>query len=243
MAALLIEKAEAERRWTENVRAAEDARFDLERRLESTADALRAAEQRTTTLEIDLDRAKNKNLNKPKTETREGVDRDTTRISAATGTAGGDQIPDYDPVDNSNEATYDLIPKEGNAMSVGERLRLQNAEGAFREAAIEMETLRRDIERAQQAESVARATVAQEREEAEKKLVELREEIDKVEITSERLRVRAESRLEELGLALEQEEQESGVQVTKDWLVGMCFDRGGGGGWVGEACKTLQAVF
>lgn len=234
MEALLVENAEAERRCAENVRAAEDARSDLERRLKSTADALRAAEHRTVTLEFDLDRAKSQGLNKEKTETRDFIDRDEPRISAAAPAAVGDQSPNHDPGDNGSEASGDFTPEGGNAMSAGEQLRLQDAEGAVREAATEMESLWRELEWARQAESVARATVAQEREAAEKRVSELKQEIDRAETASERLRVRAESRLEELGLAFEQEEKESSVQVTKNWRVGMFFAQRGGGGGVGR---------
>lgn len=115
-----------------------------------------------------------------------------------------------------SEAVKDVYGNTSElAASVGARQEsiLKSVEASAKKAKAEADSLRTELERAQTAQAEAIAVVMEEKAVSDKKVSELKEVIEVTRREQETHREMAESRLETLRSAFEQEEEENGGQV------------------------------
>ena len=198
----MSEKANANQRFTDNAYAADQARSSLERRLKTTADALRVAEERVRTLESNLDRA-------DRDDKLEGCTEAPSTPAAA-----------ILAIDRARAATHSKKSSTLPAIPEEEICQFRDATkegmGALLEAAkAEADSLRVELGRTREAERVAVDAAVKERGVAEQRAAELERAIEHAEHEREQTRSLADARLQKLGQALEQKEREGGVQVRQ----------------------------
>lgn len=262
--ALLSEKADADQRYKDNASAADQARSSLGEKLRTTAAALRVAEERVRTLELDLIDDNNEKRKHDEGCTKASsassacavlaIDRarapfdrnnresspllpaipeeETCRLREATDVATGTQLEAAKAppaslacvtlaIDHGRAAARNRESSPLAAIPEEEACQLRDPTdeegmGTLVDASkVEVESLRADLYRAREAERVAIDAAMKERGAAERRAAELMRAIEHVERESEQARTLADGRLEKLGQALEQEEQESGVSVRQ----------------------------
>lgn len=92
---------------------------------------------------------------------------------------------------------------------------LRDAKNVAENARAEVESVRKELQQAREANTAAVAKAAADKKMAEERISELETAIEKAEGNREMMRTRLESRLEALGSAFEQEQQERGAQVRQ----------------------------
>lgn len=203
LAILLEEKSQAETITADLVQAKDDMRAHLEDKLRAANESLWAAEVKAEDIKAALESATTAAAEGAAHTVAEGavdtivasatatvVERDNTRRTVAATVAAANE-------------TIDAATKETERV-VGD------AETAARDAEAEVEQLREEVGHAKNAEQVA----ADERDVAREKVSELKGAMEEAEGVHVLFRERAASRLENLRLAVEEEDLEHGAQVA-----------------------------
>lgn len=229
LTAILKEKFDAESRMEALVQRKERSRSDLEHRLKATANTLQAVEETLSVLELDRDLPEANDI-EPYTAS---MAKAAAPPLAAAPTAECDDnnemrnivVDDKDrPAPNSeNVAKRGLSSPLLSSGDVGSDSdhRWQEFSNAHEQAAIQLRdaaraesnSLRLELDKARSAEAAAISTATEDKEALERRVLDLERAIKKADSEHEHTRRRTEARLDEVGLALEQEEQERGGQV------------------------------
>ncbi|CAM9428980.1 unnamed protein product, partial [Sphacelaria rigidula] len=235
LAALLEEKSQAEDTAANLVRVGADAQISLESKLAAANEALRTAESRSRTLEADVARAE---VDAKECEERAHRNMAETRAAAASASSAAARAAAV----RTDVVRAKGVPRRANIPQSGMKHYAEEAERSAAKAATEAAVVERDeaVKAAVADAEVAVREITEELEAARDELKDLRvrERLAREERDSARERLsdaeaavakkekehviscqRAESRLESLRLAAEQEELECGAEAALECLL------------------------